>query len=667
MSLLLARTGSGINALRFNSAADTLIMPSAALPASTGGWTLAGWFRIVVDRNTEIKFWSMDAVFSSGWHSLATSSDGTTLIFNGSGSALVTGPNLTVGQWYFIAVRKTAANALKLYVGTEAGGALSTYTGTANAITSYAGDGYVGGNAYSEYLDGREWGLRLWDSDLSDTEVDAEFYASSAIRTSNLRAQWLLDNAATPGTDTSGNGRTLTNSGGSWTVEAGPVLPAAPPAPLDLTDIIVSSDSSTNTLIIDHSVSDIIISVDSLTDTLFRLISENLTDTIISVDSSTGVLILVNTLVETIVSSDTLEHLAVFVNTPTDTIVSAESSGSIVIINNTTSDNLISSDTIVSFITGSDSNTDTIVSVDSNVSNQIFVSVVDDTALLTDQILAIVVNNETRTDTIVSVDSLTDSILSSLNEILFDVITSVDSSTAVQIMTNALVDILISAETLSQTQSMVDSRSENIISADFLSSTVLITDSKTDIITSIDQQIANILIQYQNTDTIISSDSLDLSVIKSHSITDTVNTVDSLLTSTLINNNINEVLVLVDSNVATVRYNEILNDVGVTTDTVNGIVRISYTISDTGQLVDQVIVVQIEDVNELLNTIDSIVDNVVAITDPRVSTETFFGGSQFDSIIKKQFKGMPTNGSKTQPTVGRVAVNLPSIKLIKKV
>lgn len=216
---------SGLQAARFDAAADRLTMPSAALPAASGGWTVGGWVRITTDLNVETVFWSLDANFSSGWHGLHTTSDGTGLRFNSSGSEVVTGPNLTVGVWYYVAIRKTAADAIKMYVGTEAGGALSTYTGTASAITSYAGDGYVGSNAYDQNLDGRIWGLRVWDAELTDGEVAAEFAAATAARTTNLRAQWLLD-AVPPTADSSGNGRDLTNSGGSWTLEAGPTLPA---------------------------------------------------------------------------------------------------------------------------------------------------------------------------------------------------------------------------------------------------------------------------------------------------------------------------------------------------------------------------------------------------------------------------------------------------------
>lgn len=218
---------SGLQAARFDAAADTLTMPAAAVPSGSGAWTVAVWGRLAVDLNVPTMLWSFDAIFSSGWHALETDSSGTSLRFYDTGVTIATIGSLTVGQWYFIVVRKSAAGSIKTYLGDEAFGALSTATGTVTNMT-YAGDGYVGGSAYGDYLDGRLWGMRVWDAELSDAEIDAEFAASdgSAVRTSNLRAQWKLDSDTSPGTDSSGNARHLTNAGGSWTLEAGPTFPA---------------------------------------------------------------------------------------------------------------------------------------------------------------------------------------------------------------------------------------------------------------------------------------------------------------------------------------------------------------------------------------------------------------------------------------------------------
>lgn len=223
---------AGLQAVRFDNAADILVMPSAAVPSGSGAWTVSVWGRLAVDRNVPTMLWSFDALFSSAWHALETDSSGTSLRVYETGTTVTTIANLTVGQWYFVTVRKTAGGTIKTYIGDETFGALATTAGTVTNLT-YAGDGYVGGSAYgTDELNGRLWGMRVWDAELSDAEVDAEFAAAvTAARTTNLRAQWLLDNATTPGTDSSGNGRNLTNLGGAgaWTLEAGPTFPASGP------------------------------------------------------------------------------------------------------------------------------------------------------------------------------------------------------------------------------------------------------------------------------------------------------------------------------------------------------------------------------------------------------------------------------------------------------
>lgn len=202
-------------------------MPTAAVPAGSGAWTVAAWIRLSVDRNVPTMFWSFDGIFSSSWHALETDSSGTSLRVYETGVTRATIANLTVGVWYFVVVRKTAGGTIKTYLGDEAFGALANASGTVTNIT-YAGDGYVGGSAYGDHLDGRMWGTRVWDIDLTDAEVDAEFASATgaAVRTANRRAEWLLDDDITPGTDSSGNARHLTNTGGAWSLEAGPTFPS---------------------------------------------------------------------------------------------------------------------------------------------------------------------------------------------------------------------------------------------------------------------------------------------------------------------------------------------------------------------------------------------------------------------------------------------------------
>lgn len=54
--------------------------------------------------------------------------------------------------------------------------------------------------------------LRMWNAALSDADLEAEFAATSAVRTSDLRGDWPLADS-TDDSDSSGNGNTLTLSG----------------------------------------------------------------------------------------------------------------------------------------------------------------------------------------------------------------------------------------------------------------------------------------------------------------------------------------------------------------------------------------------------------------------------------------------------------------------
>lgn len=228
---------AGLQAVRFDSADDILAMPAAAVPSGSGGWTVAVWLRLTTDRNAPTMIWSFDGIFSSSWHALETDSSGTSLRVYETGVTAATIATLSVGVWYFVVVRKTAGGTIKTYLGDEAFGTLATAAGSVTNLT-YAGDGYVGGSAYgTDEIDGRLWGMRVWDTDLTDAEVDAEFASATgaAIRTTNRRAEWLLDDDVTPGTDSSGNARHLTNPSGlgAWTLEAGPTFPSGSAAALE--------------------------------------------------------------------------------------------------------------------------------------------------------------------------------------------------------------------------------------------------------------------------------------------------------------------------------------------------------------------------------------------------------------------------------------------------
>ena len=232
-SMSLAETlaaAAANDSIRFNAAVDKLSMPVAALPASTGAWTATFWVRLVVAPTGAVgTLWSFDDPGSSTWHALSVSDVGAVLELSDGGAPAFNLGALTVGTWYFVAVRKSAANAVKGYIGAEAPGALTTVTGTVSNIATY-GKGWIGGDNYNRWPNVRMAHARLWNVELTDAEVQAERFSRTAVKTSGLTASWPLSDPTSPGVDLAGSGYTLTNTGGSWTLEQGPAFPPLPAA-----------------------------------------------------------------------------------------------------------------------------------------------------------------------------------------------------------------------------------------------------------------------------------------------------------------------------------------------------------------------------------------------------------------------------------------------------
>lgn len=182
------------------------------------------WVKNKVDRN------DFASVFyhtgqTQGWYQ--TDSDGVTFKAYHDDANPQTGPVLTVDVWKFLAFRGTATARALLY-GDEAGGTLTKVTGSTTITIPAGTSDLVWGNDYQN-----EWGNlelaygRVWTgAQPSDADFDAEWRSATAVRTSNLFADWAFANAATAATDSSGNGRTLTVGGTLTDGGANPTLPA---------------------------------------------------------------------------------------------------------------------------------------------------------------------------------------------------------------------------------------------------------------------------------------------------------------------------------------------------------------------------------------------------------------------------------------------------------
>jgi hypothetical protein len=122
-------------------------------------------------------------------------------------------------QWIFIAwtIAGTAAGQMHGYLARDGDGTLEVIQNTAVVTSFTAAMLSAGNNSYSEYLDGDMAHVRVWDAELSQAEVEAEWASARAVRTTNLHLEWrLADNTDT--NDLSVNARNPTIGG---TLESG--------------------------------------------------------------------------------------------------------------------------------------------------------------------------------------------------------------------------------------------------------------------------------------------------------------------------------------------------------------------------------------------------------------------------------------------------------------
>src|SRR5690606_14055540 len=92
----------------------------------------------------------------------------------------LTGPTLTIDTWFLLGcVRTNTSQAL--YYGTEAGGTLTkvsaTDTRTVSGSTSIVC--YIGNDIYTEPFNGEIAYVRLWETNLSDAEMDSEWRSTT--------------------------------------------------------------------------------------------------------------------------------------------------------------------------------------------------------------------------------------------------------------------------------------------------------------------------------------------------------------------------------------------------------------------------------------------------------------------------------------------------------
>lgn len=168
-------------ALRFDASGEkasrTTNLPTAS------GFTLAGFFKIVTDRNAASTFlhYGATAAGNVGDKTLETGTDGTTLTL-WDGADAVTGTNLTVGSWVHLALTYDAANA-RAYLN----GVLDiTNARVANPTASIAFGNT--NTADNEWLNGCCAALKVYSAVLTAAEILQEASQILPVRLANLNS-----------------------------------------------------------------------------------------------------------------------------------------------------------------------------------------------------------------------------------------------------------------------------------------------------------------------------------------------------------------------------------------------------------------------------------------------------------------------------------------------
>ncbi len=222
-------------ALRFDSANDSL--QSTAPPSDR--YSMACWVYIAVDLNSYSPAVAVsentNSFANNTYQLLGPTADGVTVEYyddvvypNGPANPV----SQATGEWWFngLIVDATGVTVYQRKAGDPT--LTKTRQTTAAPVSITPGYLHVGGlywpasgDTPTRRLNGRMRGLKIWDAvALTDAEMFEETKQFAPVRKDDLHAYYKLEDDSTKLTDSSGNGRTLTNpsGAGAWATEAGP-------------------------------------------------------------------------------------------------------------------------------------------------------------------------------------------------------------------------------------------------------------------------------------------------------------------------------------------------------------------------------------------------------------------------------------------------------------
>lgn len=129
---------------------------------------------------------------------------------------------VTTNAWHNMAITVSAAGVVHGYLdGTVDAGLTGTLISSIVASTFQIGHSVAGDNAPFSSAGASFYGLKVWNAELSSTEIATEQTSYAAVRTTGLYATYLLTDVSTF-TDSSGNANHLTRSGTSFVNDTDP-------------------------------------------------------------------------------------------------------------------------------------------------------------------------------------------------------------------------------------------------------------------------------------------------------------------------------------------------------------------------------------------------------------------------------------------------------------
>ena len=229
------------NAFRISGEQDVLQL---ATKTGTQSVTFTGWVKLSADRNTYSAIFTIEegVGHSTAYNELITDGDGTTLVVYDTNDICGTVGTLTQGTWHKVAW-VVSNGTFSAYFGTQGTtGVTQTVTNSSIANVSTVNYNGVGSSYYasSEWFNGCLSNVRVWNTELTKAEIEAEFTSDTPVKTENLLGAWLPSTVTVNTVLTAQAGANLLDGSGGgtpdYTIEDGPTLdPAATPDPITVT------------------------------------------------------------------------------------------------------------------------------------------------------------------------------------------------------------------------------------------------------------------------------------------------------------------------------------------------------------------------------------------------------------------------------------------------